>query len=249
MRAQRVAGPAVRPAARASGKTLIARVNPLGSEHFDADVRAVVRPGLALLNLPKVEATEDVLAAAAGARSGRARERRHASRSACCSTSRRARGLRLAYTLASAHPRVAGLQLGLGDLFEPLADRPPRAGRAARRDAADAPGRRRGRRIRLRRRVRPLRRTSRASAPRPASRGAWATSARAASTRARWRTPTRCSAPPTTRSRMRAAWSPPPTRPMRAASAPTPSTARWSTRRSCSARGPCSPPPGGSGSA
>jgi len=43
------------PAARASGKTLIARVNPRGSEHFEADVRAVVRPGLALLNLPKVE--------------------------------------------------------------------------------------------------------------------------------------------------------------------------------------------------
>ena len=52
------------PAARASGKTLIARVNPRDSEHFEADVCAVVRPGLALLNLPKVETTEDVLAAA-----------------------------------------------------------------------------------------------------------------------------------------------------------------------------------------
>ena len=31
-----------------------------------------------------------------------------------------ARGLRLACALASSHPRVAGLQLGLGDLFEPL---------------------------------------------------------------------------------------------------------------------------------
>src|SRR4249919_2273309 len=38
------------PAARASGKTLIARVNPRNSEHFEADVCAVVRPGLALLN-------------------------------------------------------------------------------------------------------------------------------------------------------------------------------------------------------
>src|SRR6478609_6625933 len=35
------------PAARASGKTLIVRVNAFGSEHFEADVRAVVRPGLA----------------------------------------------------------------------------------------------------------------------------------------------------------------------------------------------------------
>ena len=82
-------------------------------------MRAVVRPALALLNLPKVEATEDVLAAA------------EALEAAECANGvsepvglllniESARGLRLAYTLASAHPRVAGLQLGLGDLFEPL---------------------------------------------------------------------------------------------------------------------------------
>src|SRR4029453_10340366 len=62
------------PMARASGKTLIARVNPCGSEHFEADVRAVVRPGLALLNLPKGEATTDVLAAV---HAGEAAERAH----------------------------------------------------------------------------------------------------------------------------------------------------------------------------
>jgi tripartite-type tricarboxylate transporter receptor subunit TctC len=42
--------------------------------------------------------------------------------------------------------------------------------------------------------------------------------------------------------------SPRPTRPRRAASAPTPSTARWSTRRSCCARARCSPPRGEWGS-
>jgi citrate lyase subunit beta/citryl-CoA lyase len=107
------------PAARESGKTLIARVNPFGSEHFEADVKAVVRPGLALLNLPKVESADDVLAAV---------ELLEAAERANGVTQpvglllniESARGLRLAYSLASAHPRVAGLQLGLGDLFEPL---------------------------------------------------------------------------------------------------------------------------------
>ena len=107
------------PAARASGKTLIARVNPLGSEHFHADVRAVVRPGLALLNLPKVEAADDVLSAVQAVE---AAERANGVTEpvGLLLNIESARGLRLAYALASAHPRVAGLQLGLGDLFEPL---------------------------------------------------------------------------------------------------------------------------------
>ena len=107
------------PAARASGKTLIARVNPRGSEHFEADVRAVVRPGLALLNVPKVEAIEDVLAAAE-ALDAAERANGVSEPVGLLLNIESARGLRLAYTLASAHPRVAGLQLGLGDLFEPL---------------------------------------------------------------------------------------------------------------------------------
>jgi citrate lyase subunit beta/citryl-CoA lyase len=108
------------PAARTSGKTLIARVNPLGSEQFHADVRAVVRPGLALLNLPKVEAADDVLSAVQAVE---AAERANGVTEpvGLLLNIETARGLRLAYTLASAHPRVAGLQLGLGDLFEPLA--------------------------------------------------------------------------------------------------------------------------------
>jgi citrate lyase subunit beta/citryl-CoA lyase len=107
------------PAARSSGKTLIARVNARGSEHFDADVRAVVRPGLALLNLPKVEATEDVLAAAAALETAE-RANGVTAPVGLLLNIESARGLRLAYALACAHPRVAGLQLGLGDLFEPL---------------------------------------------------------------------------------------------------------------------------------
>jgi citrate lyase subunit beta/citryl-CoA lyase len=107
------------PAARECGKTLIARVNPRGSEHFEADVQAVVRPGLALLNLPKVESVDDVLAAVALLEA--AEQANGVTQPVGLLLNiESARGLRLAYTLASAHPRVAGLQLGLGDLFEPL---------------------------------------------------------------------------------------------------------------------------------
>jgi citrate lyase subunit beta/citryl-CoA lyase len=106
-------------AARGSGKTLIARVNPYGSEHFEADVPAVVRPGLALLNLPKVESVDDVLATV---RAVEAAERANGVTEAIglLLNIETARGLRLAYSLAASHPRVKGLQLGLGDLFEPL---------------------------------------------------------------------------------------------------------------------------------
>jgi citrate lyase subunit beta/citryl-CoA lyase len=107
------------PAARGSGKTLIVRVNPVGSEHFEADVRAVIRPGIALLNLPKMESADDVLAAV---RALEAAERANGVSEpiGLLLNIESARGLRLAYELASAHARVAGLQLGLGDLFEPL---------------------------------------------------------------------------------------------------------------------------------
>ena len=105
--------------ARESSKTLIARVNPCGSEHFEADVHAVVRPRLALLNLPKVESADEVHAAVALLESAeRANGLREPVRLLLNIES--ARGLRQAYSLASSHPRVAGLQLGLGDLFEPL---------------------------------------------------------------------------------------------------------------------------------
>ena len=139
-----------------------------------------------LVNLPKVEATVDDRRQPRRRSSGRARERRrHRAGSACCSTSRRRAALRLAVHAgrgASARGRPAARPRRP---VRAAGDRPPRAGGAARGDAAAAPGRRRGRCIRLRRRVRAHSRTPTASAPRPAWRGAWATSARAASTRAR----------------------------------------------------------------
>lgn len=105
-------------AAREAAKLLIVRCNPTDSAHFNADIAAVVQPGLTLLNLPKVEAASDVLqAVAAIERIEHARGLRTPLRLLINIETPKA--LRRAAALASAHPRIVGLQLGLADLFEP----------------------------------------------------------------------------------------------------------------------------------
>jgi citrate lyase subunit beta/citryl-CoA lyase len=107
------------PAARASGKTLIVRVNAIDTAHFEADVAAVACDGLHLLNLPKAESVEQVRAAAAAlAAAERANGVTRPARLMLNVES--PRGLREAAAMAQADARVAGLQLGFGDLFEPL---------------------------------------------------------------------------------------------------------------------------------
>lgn len=109
--------------ARASGKTLIVRVNALDTAHFAADVAAVAQPGLDLINLPKPECADDVRrAAAAIEQAARANGFVHGVDKPIrlLLNIETPKALRLAGELAAAHPCVAGLQLGLGDLFEPL---------------------------------------------------------------------------------------------------------------------------------
>ena len=103
---------------REAAKVIVVRVNALGSPHFEADLLAVACAGVALINLPKVESAEDIRAAVAML------ERVEADKGIevpirLLATIETPRGLRLAAEIASAHPRVAGLQLGLADLFEP----------------------------------------------------------------------------------------------------------------------------------
>jgi len=102
-----------------TGKVLIVRVNALDTPHFAADLNAVVRPGLDLINLPKPSSVDDVrVAAAALERAEQANGVTTPIRLLLNIESPKA--FRHAAELAGAHPRVAGLQLGLGDLFEPL---------------------------------------------------------------------------------------------------------------------------------
>lgn len=107
-------------AAKASSKTRIVRVNALASPHFEADLHAVALPGVHLINLPKPDSALEVERAAdALARAESANGVQQAIGLLLNIESPKA--LRLAHELAAAHPRVMGLQLGLGDLFEPLA--------------------------------------------------------------------------------------------------------------------------------
>ena len=103
---------------RPPGKILIVRVNGLTTPHFEADLRAVAWPGVDMINLPKPESAAGVrVAAAALARVET--ERRIERPIGILANIESPRGLRLALEIATAHPRVVGLQLGLGDLFEP----------------------------------------------------------------------------------------------------------------------------------
>ncbi|MGV8942425.1 MAG: HpcH/HpaI aldolase/citrate lyase family protein [Lysobacter sp.] len=114
-----VAGCLRSEAAQESNKILIVRTNPVGSPCFEADVLALVGTGVDMINLPKVESAADVLAAVA------VLERAESDAGLIqpiplLVNIETPRGLRYAAELAGAHPRVAGLQLGLADLFEPL---------------------------------------------------------------------------------------------------------------------------------
>ena len=100
------------------GKILIVRGNGLTTPHFEADLRAVAWPGVDMINLPKPQSAEDVRAAAAALARVEA-ERRIGRPIGILANIESPRGLRLALEIATAHPRVVGLQLGLGDLFEP----------------------------------------------------------------------------------------------------------------------------------
>lgn len=100
-------------------KTMIVRVNGLTTPHFAADIEAVAWPGLDLLNLPKPESADDVRAAA-DALARLEQERAIAQPIRILANIESPRGLRCAVEIAGAHPRVAGVQVGFGDLFEAL---------------------------------------------------------------------------------------------------------------------------------
>ncbi len=108
------------PAAVTSRKTIIVRVNPATSSHFAADLDAVLQARVDLINLPKPQSPQEIRDAVASfEKIEHARGLQPKARLLLNIESPLA--LRIAFDLAGAHARVAGLQLGLGDLFEPLA--------------------------------------------------------------------------------------------------------------------------------
>ena len=109
-----IAGAAVAQAA----KLIIVRTNAPDSPHFTADLAAIVRPGVTLINLPKLESPQALLAAVA-AIEGAEHANNVVQPIGLLVNIETPRALADAARIAAAHPRVAGLQLGLGDLFEP----------------------------------------------------------------------------------------------------------------------------------
>lgn len=107
------------PDARASRKTIIVRCNAIGTRHFDADIAAIARSGLDVVNAPKIESTADIRALAEAMDRAEANNRVVAP-AAILATIESPAGLRHATEIATAHLRVGGLQLGLNDLFGSL---------------------------------------------------------------------------------------------------------------------------------
>jgi len=104
--------------AAVSGKLAIVRVNGIESGLIDDDLAAILPAGPAMVNLPRVESTEQVHASVAAIERVE-RERGLPPSTRLLLNIETPRGLRRAADIATAHARIAGLQLGLGDLFEP----------------------------------------------------------------------------------------------------------------------------------
>lgn len=99
-----------------SGKIIIVRVNEISSPLFEADVEAIVGPGVDIINVPKVESSDDVSKAAlAIARA----EKKHGleGKIRLLTNIETPKGLRQAAEIAAADPRVIGLQIGFKDLL------------------------------------------------------------------------------------------------------------------------------------
>lgn len=108
----------------ASAKVMIVRVNPMNTPYFMDDIASIVASGIKVINIPKVESAHAVGVAA---KVIEAAEQQHNLNIDGQSPARllvnieTPKSLRLAHELAAADDRVMGLQLGLGDLFEPYA--------------------------------------------------------------------------------------------------------------------------------
>lgn len=96
------------------GKTVVVRVNAVGTPLFAADLAAVAVGAVQVVNLPMVEEPAAV-AEAAQALDGIA----GADHVRLLVNIETPKGLRRASELAAAHPRVCGLQIGYADLLEP----------------------------------------------------------------------------------------------------------------------------------
>jgi len=88
-------------------KVTVVRVNGRCTDYFAADLEALADSAVDVINVPKVESGEDIMAAA----------KCLPAKAALLATIETPKGLRLAHEIAAAHPKVLGLQIGYADLF------------------------------------------------------------------------------------------------------------------------------------
>ena len=101
------------------GKTIIVRVNGLATQHFAADIEAIATLGVVdLVNLPKPDSGDDIRECAEAL--ARAERRAGVEPVGILANIETPKAFRLAAEIATASPRVEGLQAGWGDLIEPL---------------------------------------------------------------------------------------------------------------------------------
>lgn len=110
------------PGLLSTKKKIIVRVNPMDTSYFLDDILAVTKSGTDMINLPKIESAKEIESAvktisAAEKRNGINQDGK--SPIQLLINIETPKSLRIAHELAIADKRVAGLQLGLGDLFEP----------------------------------------------------------------------------------------------------------------------------------
>lgn len=115
-------------AARAAAKLLIVRTNGLDTPQFGPDIAVLARCGVGLLNLPKIE-TASALRAAVAVIARAEAEAGVETPLRLLINIETPTALANAHEIACGSARVAGLQLGLADMFEPYG--------IARRDTAN----------------------------------------------------------------------------------------------------------------
>lgn len=96
-----------------AGRKIIVRVNAPDTTDFLQDLQGLAGAPIDIINLPKVEHADAVRQAVQAITA-------QGWQCPVLVNIETAQGLRHAADLAAAHPRVCGLQLGLGDLLEPL---------------------------------------------------------------------------------------------------------------------------------
>jgi citrate lyase subunit beta / citryl-CoA lyase len=108
------------------GKTIIVRVNACTTPHFQLDVEALAGAPVDIVNVPKAESAAAIRDCVAVIE--QAVERAGAAPVGLLANIESPKALRLAAEIATASPKVVGLQIGWADLLEPLnVDRDNRA--------------------------------------------------------------------------------------------------------------------------